>query len=147
MRDEALCFSREIRWMFVAVHLRPPRNNKIYLSSSWMESCNGHKSKIPLHIQTLIPIKMHEVRRSGDNGGHNIHCDVDCQDSWSGQTQVSGAETRSQRQGLRPSEPESAECHTGVVTVTTSPRPRVETSSSYPSVTTMTENISWLKLT
>ena len=107
-----------------------------------MESCNGHKSKIPLHIQTLIPIKMHEVRRSGDNGGHNIHCDVDCQDSWSGQTQVSGAETRSQRQGLRPSEPESAECHTGVVTVTTSPRLWEDLTS----VTNMMENISWVEL-
>ena len=63
MRDEALCFSREIRWMFVAVHLRPPRNNKIYLNPSWMESCNGHKHKIPPYFQTLIPIKMHEVRR------------------------------------------------------------------------------------
>ena len=81
MRDEALCFSREIRWMFVAVHLRPPRNNKIYLNPSWMESCNGHKHKIPPYFQTLIPIKMHEVRRSGDNGGHNIHCDLVCQDS------------------------------------------------------------------
>ena len=55
---------------------------------------------------------------------------------------VTDSGVRSQRLGAETTGAGVSGVTPGVVTVTTSPRPRVETSSSYPSVTTMTENIS-----